>query len=226
MCSRRESGENVMAARSSRGRGLSSSRSSSGSRISRTKIPVSASQTCSGWLWGKPSNGWSMVTRSLPSGLSATWENSPVLRRRSVPIRATAPGGSGSPYKSFRGSSATTAHAATNATTRVTRRRFVRDIGYPRRLGSGVRQILFQHRELLTEVVFGHADGAFEEARGVRHRSALTAPLSKCSKAHEVNHQRGREQRITTLPRKLKRHFRAEEPFKVNVVPRGLPVVQ
>ena len=44
--------------------------------------------------------------------------------------------------------------------------------------------------------------------------------------ANHVQYQRGGSNRVATLPRKLERHGRTEEPLKMYVVPRGFPISQ
>src|SRR5207245_1549646 len=60
--------------------------------------PVLASQTATVWP--------SVEVRRLPSGEKATDRTVPPCRNRTVPRRATAPGGSGSPWASVSGGAA------------------------------------------------------------------------------------------------------------------------
>ena len=81
--------------------------------ISRTSAPVRASHT-------RSDRRSVAVTSSLPSVLRATRSISPTCRSRVVPIRATAPAGSGSPCRSARGVWAAAGSVAAAASARAT----------------------------------------------------------------------------------------------------------
>ena len=86
--------------------------------------------------------------------------------------------------------------------------------------------ILFQHRELLEEVVLVDAHRALEEAGQVLQHADFAAALGQQRQPGQVEHQRGGQERIAALPDELQDHLRAEEALEVDVVPGRLPVVQ
>ena len=74
--------------------------------------------------------------------------------------------------------------------------------------------------------MLGHAQRALEETGQEGQEPALAPPPRHLDQPHQVQHQRGRQHRIATLPGELQRHGRAEEAGEMDVVPGRLPFAQ
>src|SRR3972149_1315800 len=71
-----------------------------------------------------------------------------------------------------------------------------------------------------------HPQWILEEARQVSHWACLPLAVGKLRKAHQVQHQWGREDRVASLPDELKAHFCAQITTEVDKIPRRLPITQ
>src|SRR5262245_19482628 len=81
-----------------------------------------------------------------------------------------------------------------------------------------------KQQKLPGKIVFCEAQWAFEEAPEVLKYARFACTTREVDEPYQIQHERGRQQRITPLPGELHRHRRAKEPAEVNMVPSGLPV--
>jgi hypothetical protein len=66
-----------------------------------------------------------------------------------------------------------------------------------------------KQEKLPGKIVFREAQGAFEKTTKVAKDARLTGPTGEFYEANQVEHERRREQGVTSLPRKLQRHRRS-----------------
>jgi hypothetical protein len=83
-----------------------------------------------------------------------------------------------------------------------------------------------QHVHLHEEVVLVRSHRSLEEARKVLKHPGLAAALCEQGQADDVEQKRGGEERVAALPDELQDHLRVQKTLEVDVVPRGLPVVE
>ncbi len=74
------------------------------------------------------------------------------------------------------------------------------------------------------EVGFGASHRRLEVASEVAQATDFATLAGEFRPSDQVDCQRCREQAVASLPDELQRHLRAEEAFKVDVVPRGFPI--
>src|SRR5687767_3295142 len=157
-----------------------------------------------------------------------------VARQKRLPTKransASSAAISGAPAPESTPRSSTRPTAARSASVRIGHRR-----GRGRSMpsaprGPGLHPVLVhvveQRLELVGERVLGDTHGTLEEARQVRHRPRLAAPVRELREADEVEHEGRGQDRVASLPDELRAHLGTQEAPEVDVVPRRLPVAE